>query len=520
MTLRKEGGSSSEGFERKTVNSADRHICPCIYFSSSDQVVSALSSEQKTLRFIKWIKGESFDDDLLEFEKIPLSKLQICERNKALGPQEGGDQPTKCVNRVGAAYCILNAIRDGCRYFIEKEVSDPMKINISNSIETAKVPTADEPKYEEAFPSLGSSSQTQPITSTLKPKKKAKKKIKTIQLSSSIGSKPSGNLVGKGDIASVKINEVKTKRRIRPAPVSANQHTWGNIAALQTEAPSPQIWPKPITKNKSTNMKQSDPMSRIMSDKYVTPIQLGSKSASLSAAAYNPLNDPIRRISPVPVHASVDAFPPATIEPVKMTKKTDAVKDESVVQVTPDEMKVLLQNTANAYCAIITNQLAPSSVVELQLIIRMLAVRDSVLMADEHETNRTQGLEKLFKNPSICRLFASKVLQKLQNLILNLHRDVLVSMLGMKGFANQLPDLAMSIHLSLESHRNALQSEGKYGQDECTTSLAVSGKTTILTMPFQEKRDSRHNYRSRDQTSLYNNREQCRGKEVLDNALQ
>ena len=136
-------------------------------------------------------------------------------------------------------------------------------------------------------------------------------------------------------------------------------------------------------------------------------------------------------------------------------------------------------DAVDVYCTIIMNQLAPSTTVELQLILRMLALCDEDYFTNNDEGHETQGLEKLFKRPSSCRQFASKVLQKLQNLIVNFDHDILVSLLGMKSFVDQMPELAISIQMSLESHRNALLSEGKYGQDDVTTSLAVSGKTTI-----------------------------------------
>ena len=102
---------------------------------------------------------------------------------------------------------------------------------------------------------------------------------------------------------------------------------------------------------------------------------------------------------------------------------------------------------------------------------------------------------------------------------MNLERNILLKLLGLRAFAEKVPDVATKIQQSLESHRSSLLSEGKCDQVDANSGLLVSGKSTILTTPFLEKRDSRHNYRSRDLSSMYNNREQCRGMCPLELAL-
>ena len=509
MPLHKDEGFSDEGFEETKVDSAQMFICPCISFSSSAQVVSALSSTEKAERLMQWIQGGSIQDDGEKFEKISLSKNLMCGRSQNAGFKRVDGQPTKCVHRVGAAYCILNAIRDGCRVFLENEIVETKQIRATKE-KAAKTMPVDEPKYDEAFPSLSST----PTPNILKPKKKLKKKLKPIQLSTASNSQPTGNLVGVGThVKSINVNKIKVKRRIRPAPVAPQQQTpWGNISALQTVPPMTISWPKAQKNTKPANLK--DPMARIMSDKYIAPVESGNKSASMTMAKPNSLQDPMDRVVSSRVHVSTERAS-------KASTRTSVAEKDGIKKLEPsatvDELKELMSNTVDVYCTIITSQLAPSTAVELQLILRMLALCDEDYFTNNDEGHETQGLEKLFKRPSSCRQFASKVLQKLQNLIVNFDHDILVSLLGMKSFVDQMPELAISIQMSLESHRNALLSEGKYGQDDVTTSLAVSGKTTILLyqMPFQEQRDSRHNYRSRDQTSIYNNREQCRGKNLV-----
>lgn len=52
--------------------------------------------------------------------------------------------------------------------------------------------------------------------------------------------------------------------------------------------------------------------------------------------------------------------------------------------------------------------------------------------------------------------------------------------------------------------------------EDLVTGRGISGRSNvgILTVPFEEKRDSRHNYRTRNLTTIFNNCEECRGMHV------
>ena len=556
--------------------------CPCASFYTSAQVISALSSNEQAERLIKWIQGSSVQKDGVKFEKIPLSEQQLCENSAING------QPSRCTRRVDVAYSILNAIRDACRVHLEdKQGSTDSEASENRSLSN------DAPKYEETFPSLSASSQ-QATPNILKAKKKVKKKIKLIQLSASEG-QPTTNFVSRSanGTSSSSGNQMKVKRRIRPAHISSKQQSpWGNISQNDSTVANP--WPAIVSNNErneitsialnvknkaknqmksrsskdsmnvnrlmapsssnkdpmdrimngrgdgSLNSKMKDPMKRMMGDHAVNVFQ--DKSMSLQKQLVAPMErgdgslnskmkDPMKRM--MGDHA-VNGFQdksmsvqkqlvaPMEIVPSKI-KTMPLISIESdqlptllkpspqvTIDASAEEASLLRDNTVNAYSAIITSQLAPSIALELQLMLRLIAISDENRISNGTSDN-SKNLERLFDCPKNCRQFSAQVFRSLTNLIVNLDRDILLKLLGVRVFVEHVPEVAIKIQQSLESHRSALLSEGKCGQVDNNTGLLVPGKSTILTTPFLEKRDSRHNYRSRDLSSMYNNREQCRG---------
>lgn len=475
-----------------------RPECPCKSFSSSAQVISALSSNDQAQKLIQWIKGDSIQTDGDKIEKLALSEHQICTNNVGYNQIEG-----KCAHRVGAAYCILNEIRDGCRVFLEKESPPPDLVMMKPKL----VVPYDAPKYEEAFPSLSASASSQ-APNILKPKKKVKKKIKPVQLSATNQSPGITDITSQSTVQPLDANTIKVKRRIRPAPAQSPS-PWGNLAPMQTDLPSSTPWPgiQTITQ-KSTGLEmERDPMIRAMSPISTPKTETqprssegwpGNEIVSQNMAKHLIFQDPMERMM------SLSTSP-----------NKDVQASNTAPAPIPEDIKTLLNYTVEAYCVIIKSQLAPSIALELQLMLRLVTLSDNDGFVKHNNKNKMQSLRRLFKTPGICRHFASQVLEKLKNLLVNLDHGMLRSLLGLSAFVEQLPHIAKEIQRTLESRRNALLSEGKYDHDGESTGLVVSGRSTILTMPFQEKRDSRHNYRSQDLSSIYNNREQSRGETTL-----
>ena len=550
------------------ITSSSSSSCPCKSFSSSAQVISALSSKEKTDILIEWIKGSSINADGEEFEQVTVTSThsnKFCGRSTNVGFREeegtgtgtGLPVPSKCIHRVGAAYFILNAIRDGCREFLEQDIlqskesvrtrrlgketiihtSTSTSTNTGKQLSTNNV-TVSMPGYNDTFPSLGSTSQSQ-AQNILKPRKKIKPQNISAQLLSTVtkqNAQPSGNYANtvgssssNSNSNSLDVGKKKVKRRIRPAPVAtAQQSPWGNIGVLQTNLSASSTWPKTktISKNlistKTTTSK--DPMARAMSNNYTSPSKSNKKQnvplhvSSIKAKKPILLGDSTEHINMSRKPKAVEVMPMSErIDSATSSLRAASLEDMSETSDRPPlsgSSKSLLDNTVNAYCTIIKSQLAPSIALEVQLMLRLLCIcgEDKKEVDDNGTATATAtGLKKLFSTNSVCRHFAIEVLQNLDNLIVNFDRDILLSLLGIKSFVNQLPQIAKSIEHSLESQRNAMLTKGNYGTGNEGTSLVASSQSTILTMPFQEERDSRHNYRSRDQTSMYNNREQCRG---------
>lgn len=509
-------------------------ICPCSSFASSAQVISALKSSARTKVLIEWMQGPQLQNTGRDvFEKVPLISYRKCKNRIGYAGQldEG-----RCPNRVGAAYCILNAIRDGSRNFLEDE-SAPADSDFNMKASNQRLAT-----YEETFPTLSThqltSSQSMSTVNVLKPKKKATL-VQVAHSPTCIQNTTQVQLGQKSSFSNNKADKsMKVKRRIRPAPVSQTS-PWANVSSLQNGSDNGSNWPKPVslTKNKisSTGTKE-DMLDRIMSSTITTPkrnifsSQNNCDDASIWSTPMMTLEkkepsivskyDGMGRMMPTTVLSSkknvhnlngrTSQAPELVRAPISLSENIQ--KDPGPDHILrPDEVKHLMNHTAALYSSIIKNRLAPSIALELQLLIRLLNLNDveNVTRTRSHEDSAAD-LKILFLDVRSCRMFAEVVLENLRPILVNLDSDILLSFISLGAVIEQMPLLTNDIQHCLDTRRNALLSEGKNVATDAAN--VISGKSTILTMPFQEKRDSRHNYRSRDLSSLYNNRENSRGK--------
>jgi hypothetical protein len=473
-------GADNDRFDSKYTK------CPCSSFQSPQHVISALSSFEKTQKLIEWIQGfHSPTDEGVNFEKGPSSS----EPQNCRGVEK---KSHRCKWRVGAAYCVLNAIRDASRIFLEKEqylasdVTQKERNVVSNSSQ------GDSQSYEEAFPSLQSIvCQSEPTIVKQKHKK--------------------NEFVGNADgllnfhTSRLRMNnqdkrsevQVKVKRRITPATVKTEEsNAWGNISSLPNSDNALSDTFRNATTTTSLESTISNPcnirMNKIISDDEVAfanaTMQQNNTAGGFMKA-------------------------PLCLESQKVSKHTHIVEKKVPASLPkyPEATEILMNNTVRVYCAIIQTQLVPSVAVELQLMLRLLSVTGGISPMNPVKTSKGQSLANLLIDHHCCRQFAVQVLTKLKYLILNMDQEILIKLLGIRVFVDLIPEVAKEIRRSLEFRRTALLSKGE-GPQEGRHSGLVSGMNTILTLPFQQERDSRHNYQSRELTSMYNNREKCRGK--------
>lgn len=557
-----------------------RSKCPCTLFNTSSKILSSLQSTEKTECLVKWIEGPS----LLAIDKNE-NFLPVCEYNPA--------GTTRCLQRVDAAFTILNAIREACRIHLERGDKS------EDETPSTKEETLLNVKSEEAFPSLSSSSTSKSVN-ILTPKKKQKKKVQPVHLANAsnknavskmvsqnntdafpalssslsktvniltpkkkpkhtMSSMSSANPAKKKSVAklttqkknnsnSAKIESfskiaskpMKPKKRVHPAQIiPTKDNAWGNISNIHDCKPSSNVWPSISTKNERKDKHKHSTIKGIGDDPIQRVMQGLGENNAFKVTKQNPdtIDEPtnlhIRKsLFSSPIKAMEKSGTVTTLDTIDQTDSTTVsscqktLPEATVLEVTRikckltiKEIATLQENTLNAYLSIIYSQLVPSLAIELQLLLRLLTISDEVntmkntrTREDCDETSKSDCLAELFEDAECCRTFAANAFSKLKDMILNLDRDLLLTFLQIEAFVERLPDLVPEIQGELDKRRFALLSQGKSDGYEAQVGHLISGQSAMITMAFQEERDSRHNYRSRELMRLYNNREECRGK--------
>jgi hypothetical protein len=481
----RQGADNNGRLLKKTNNN-----CPCSSFQHPHDVILALSSYEKTQILTQWIQGfSSLKSNVgVDFEKSPLLEPYICQ---------GVDESNrKCKRRIGAAYCVLNAIRDALRIFLDKEprlTSDAAEEEMNPLTNSSK----DDPQsYEESFPSLSSTVGQSKPTVILKPKqKKNELTAKANGISNVYSSRLSGGINDKA----MREAQVKLKRRITPAKVTIQEskRSWGNISRLPNTCSNNNAHSEMLLNPKISSMQSTiSRMDKIMSDGEVAFANATMQQKKAIGFTKESL----------------------ILHSQKSRSKINSLGKKDIPVSVPkfsQETENLMNNTVRVYCTIIQSLLVPSVAVELQLMLRLLTVSDKVSPTINRATAQKgqKSLAHLFIDHDSCRQFAVRVLTKLKYLILNIDQEILLKLLRIRVFVDLMPELAKEIRRNIELHQTTLLSKGEcLSQDGRYYSGLVSGTNTILTLPFQQDRDSRHNYQSRALSSIYNNREKCRGK--------
>ena len=120
----------------------------------------------------------------------------------------------------------------------------------------------------------------------------------------------------------------------------------------------------------------------------------------------------------------------------------------------------------------------------------------------------------VFCSPKSCRNFAARVLVRIETPILSsLGEVILRKLIVLPSFKKNLPEVVGNLQQRISEDRGG-SSDRVDSLDGAVAAMSIAGasNTPFLTVPFDEDRDSRHNYRSRDRTMLFNNREESRDK--------
>ncbi|KAI2500460.1 hypothetical protein MHU86_14005 [Fragilaria crotonensis] len=175
------------------------------------------------------------------------------------------------------------------------------------------------------------------------------------------------------------------------------------------------------------------------------------------------------------------------------TKAVVPVDKAEICKALPAEM---VEHLSELYTSLIINNLVPSTPLELRFLIGLLTVEDSA-----SRTPAKDAIHNILISPKAVRAFAVQSLTMLQTLLGNLHLQVLSALIECPPVRELLPELTTELSARFRERRESL----------VTNDIGFGGGIQpILTLPFDENRDSRHNYKSREEAALYRNREESR----------
>lgn len=180
-----------------------------------------------------------------------------------------------------------------------------------------------------------------------------------------------------------------------------------------------------------------------------------------------------------------------------------------------------VERLVSVYSTILIHHLAPSIAMELHLLVRLICVSDEpveLISSDGSKLgSKTQTPSQskvtntpipdytpIFREARTCRCFATKVFSRIRSILLNLGHELIKPLLVFPPFTELLPSLTRELRSIVEEGNKRFL----FGTEHVT--IASNTNTPMLTLPFDEARDSRHNYRTRDQNALYSNREDTR----------
>jgi hypothetical protein len=529
----------------------ERIKCPCQAFNAMSKIDSCLTSKEQVDDMIRWLEGDT--------DRIALKEGRLLSCGKR----------SRCRFRYGTSFAILNSIRDACRPFLEPSTQSAGTAQITDTTEKSHATTLslNPVPYEDAFPALSNRKSTSsngfpnkahPAASNiLVPRKKPKeKKVEPAAV----------NQVPE------KIN--KAKRRIRPQPASSiitTNSVWGgqhaststtkldsyhrNIANLPSQNPLTPVKKIHIEEKKIDPVLNQVKVKEIKAKRRIQPQIVSSDTSSntvwgqqvaTSTAQLDsydgkitnlPSQNPLTPAQRIPIDRNKNVFEARfcdvntesrrlfvdenTTELPSETPRSGSDKSTSIQNATIFADKVLkidgvkeapkeqVQNLVNIYIALIKNMLIPSTPLELHLLIRLLAIDAGVCTTVNKSKSTTSDgsdmtqvfFQSIFSTPDRCKFFASTALCKLKPVIRNLGVPLITAIIQCNLVRMACPGLVEDLKL-VQRIRGGLLPENA-PED-------VTGTHAMLSLPFEEERDSRHKYRTQAEMAVYKNREQSR----------
>jgi hypothetical protein len=513
--------------------------CPCNEFGNVESIRKALDSDERTKALVAWLAAENSEGKQLSCQSLA---------NIA------------CTRRVGASFLILNEIRNAVRPFLEtvkpeKQAEPTYEESFPSLAPTASTTTTPNVATVKPKKKLSPVTISTATTMTIKkqgPGKKEKRRIRlepvaqtnakggNIDMLSSSSSSSSSVPMLQRESNGAQANDwpamtvkkksngkSKPKRRITPTPATAwGSAAPGNIASLSSDP----MTMSPPTSADFDNVKQQQvsPWSvKRQDDKKLGPTAIQQVPAAFGGDGKPALGN-IATLSsesimmPTPTKADFDNVKKTGSWPVKKPEQNkpelttiqpvpaNTITSYAAAQSETSEINTMeqRQNLATVYSTLILNHLVPSTVLELHLLVRLLTAKEaSASSSTPAKGENAAPFRSIFATASCCHSFAIDVLTRVKRVLCNLPLDIVEGFVNCPQFASQLPDLTKELNdVVLRRKEMALLPEVK--------AISIVGNAhpqmPLLTLPFHHERDSRHNYRSRDELAIYKNREESR----------
>jgi len=487
---------------KKKPNRPTRCInCKCHQFQSDNSITSSIESDIQTDILVDWLSNGASNSN------------EVNEKKTATKP---------CPNRLHASIVILNTIRDACRPYLESSTSPQQASTTvgfsptrSSSLNNSKVNNKsvqpnfnnNQVTYEDSFPSLSSSL---PSTTTVEPtmlvgrkKNKSPKKSTTTTQSAASTSVPSSTtptlLVGRKKSKVTKNDTKQILNGSNSISQSITKGTTNNMNSSLKGSPKAKKRIKPITISLSTGV---DSAFAVPSTNDFKPLAIQGNIASLPSQATTQqiaTTDDDDHILP-----KIQSTSPTNI----VGTEIDMGESNKVgTTLNPDDLQKL-KRLVRIYSTIIRSHLAPSLLLEMHLLVRLISLsRSSRLKTlDETTTTTTQQTNycDLFQSEIACRTFAAETFTSLEGVIINMGHETIKLFVALPALQKQCPDLCMKLQDIIDTGNSELLFE----TDQ--KALGSNTNTPHLTLPFDHARDSRHNYRSPDLSRQFKEREELR----------
>ena len=447
--------------------------CPCNKFLSVDHITDALESEEQTRLLIEWLSTGPTE------QEVYLSCQRPSQRN------------LQCTNRIKASFSVLEAIREHSRPFLVSSSAPSSNFSSSGTCDfpSTKSTTPGDVSYEVSFPSLSMTSiPTQVKPNVLVARKKSKKII--------ISTQPHQLVSNEGQ---------KQQRRMKPTHTVPLNSASSNISMISSEDPIELRQKVPSSTWQGIGATKSESPRALVVTGTISPAHGLATSTSQNTTWVATAN---KTTTTLPCHQQF--YPKPTTSSVMINKGVEElnVGGENNLRQNLDEVGKAEQRNrlARVYATLMHNLLVPSTVMEIHLLVRLLAVSD---LKDASTTTFAKGtaLKELLDSPMACRSFAISTLHHIRTKLCNLPLVLVMALVSCPPFKKYLPDVVSVLVDSSRKRREHID----LGGGESDLDLGGGANSTpMLSLPFNHQRDSRHNYKTKDESDLFKNREECR----------